>query len=113
MKALSVEVYKSQFGNCSNGGLSSKYKDILVVCPDGNVEVDESNPPENLCKIVERDLGFTVYKHVEPVARPKGVGWMASGAIAYTCDSRFRRMSEYPLVMHDRQESVKQYMSYD
>ncbi len=112
MRALSVEIFKSHLGDCSNGGLSSKYKDILVICPDGNVEVDETNPPENLCKIVERDLGFTVYKYIEPVAHPTGVGWMASGAIGYSCDSRFRRMSEYPLVMHDRTESQKEYDMY-
>lgn len=112
MRALTVEIYKSHLGDCSNRGISSKYKEILVVCPDGNIEVDETNPPENLCKVVERDLGFTVYKHIEPVARPAGIGWMASGAIAYTTDSRFRRISEYPLVMHDRTESRKEYNMY-
>ena len=109
MRALRVYVYKSDLGDCSNNGISSKYKEILVLCPDGNIEVDESDPPENLCKIVERNLWGSVYKHIEPVAKANGVGWMASGSIAYSCDSRFREMSEYPLVMHDRTESQELY----
>ena len=109
MRALSVNVYKSHLGDCSNGGISSRYDDILVICPEGNITVDEANPPENLCKVVTRDLGFGIYKHIEPVAKADGVGWMASGAIAYSSDSRFRRMSEYPLVMHDRTESQELY----
>ena len=109
MRALPLEIYKSNFGDCSNGGISSRHKEILLICPEGHVEVDEANPPENLCKLVTRDLGFTVYKHVEPVAKAKGVGYMAGGSLVYTCDSRFRRMSEYPLVLHDRTESQDMY----
>lgn len=109
MRALSLEIFKSHFGDCSNNGISSRFREILLICPDGNVEVDEENPPENLCKLVIRDLGFTTYVHAEPVAKPSGVGWMAGGTLVYSCDSRFRRMSEYPLVLHDRTETQKEY----
>ena len=110
MRALSCEIYLSRFGDCSNHGISSKYKEILLVCDDGNVEIDENNPPENLCKVVTRDLGFRVYTHVEPVAKANGVGWMASGAIVHTSDSRFP--FDYPLRLHDRTESREEYAMY-
>ena len=73
--------------------------------------MDENNPPENLVKIVTRCFGGENYKHIEPIAAPDEgcVGWMAGGNLAYTCDSRFHRMSEYPLSVHDRQESQEQY----
>lgn len=109
MRALPLEIYKSNLGDCSNGGISSRFKEILLICDEGYINIDENNLPENLCKLVERDLGFTVYKHIEPVAKANGVGWMAGGTLVYTCDSRFRRMSEYPLVLHDRTESQKEY----
>lgn len=109
MRALPLEIFKSHLGDCSNGGISSRYREILLICPEGHVEVDENNPPENLCKLVERNIFGEIYRHVEPVAKANGVGWMASGAIVYTCDSRFRDMSPYPLVLHDRTESQELY----
>lgn len=109
MKALPVYVYKSPLGDSSNGGLSSRYTRLLLVCDDGFVDVDENNPPENLVKMVTRDLGFDVYTHVEPWSKPVGAGWMNGGAIVHTSDSRFSRMSKYPLCLHDRQESWEQY----
>ena len=112
MRALRIEVFKSHFGDCSNGGITSKYNELLVICPDGNVEVDDNNPPENLVKIVEKDYGFMVYKHLEPVKKSDHIGWMAGGCVGYTSDSRFRRMSEYPLVIHDRQETQREYDLY-
>lgn len=111
MKALPIYVYKSASGDCTNGGISSRYNRLLLVCEEGFETIDESNPPENLVKIVTRHLFGEEYKHIEPVARPDGncVGWMAGGNIAYTCDSRFSRMSQYPLSIHDRQETQEQY----
>ena len=110
MRALPVYIYKSELGDCSNNGISSKYTKILLIHPEGYVQVDENDPPENLCKLVERKLfGDEVYKHIEPVAEAKGVGWMASGALVYSSDSRFGELSDYPLVLHDRDESQELY----
>ncbi len=111
MRALPIEIFKSEFGDCSNGGISSKYKEILVECPDGHIEIDENNPPENLCKIVTEDFGFAVVQHVEPVVRPNGVGWMYGGCIVDTSDSRWSRLkgNYYPLKLHDRCESQELY----
>ena len=111
MRALSVEIYRDHFGDCSNGGISSRFKEILVECPTGCIEIDENNPPENLCKIVTRDLGFAVVQHVEPVAKPNGVGWMYGGTIVDTSDSRWTQLKGnfYPLKLHDRCESQEMY----
>lgn len=111
MRALSVEIMKGKFGDCSNGGISSRYSEILLICEDGYIEIDENNPPENLCKIVKRNLFGEVYKHIEPVARPTGAGWMYGGCVCCTSDSRFD--SRYPLKLHDRQESQELYNSFD
>lgn len=111
MKALIINVYKNASGyDCTNNGISSKYQSLLLVCDEGNIEIDENNLPENLVKIV---VGYKGMLHVEPVARPSGVGWMAGGNIANTCDSRFRRLSPYPLSIHDRQETQEEYNSYN
>lgn len=112
MKALPIDVFKSNLGDCTNGGISSRYNELLLVCEDGYINIDENNPPENLVKIVTRNLFGKEYKHIEPVARPSGVGWMSGGNIGYTCDSRFGKMSQYPLSIHDRQESQKMYDSF-
>lgn len=111
MKALPINVYKDRSGDCSNGGITSRYSRLLLVCEEGFIEVDENNPPENLVKIVVRHFGGVEYKHIEPVAHCDSncVGWMSGGAIGYSCDSRFD--SDYPLCIHDRQESQELYDS--
>lgn len=112
MKALPISIYKdSRLGDCSNHGISSRYTEVLLICDEGFINIDENNPPENLVKLVTRNLFGREYKHIEPVARPTGVGWMSGGSLVYSCDSRFRRMSEYPLCLHDRQETQEQYDS--
>lgn len=110
MKALPIYVYKNG-GDCTNGGVSSRYDSLLLICKDGFIEIDENDIPENAVKIVERYLWGKYYLHIEPVARPEGIGWMAGGNIGYTCDSRFP--SDYPLQIHDRQESRELYNSFD
>lgn len=113
MKALPINVFKDSKGDCTNGGISSRYDRLLLICEDGFIDIDENDPPENLVKIVTRHLFGREYKHIEPVAStaPGCVGWMSGGNIGYTCDSRFSRMSEYPLSIHDRQEGQSQYDS--
>jgi len=113
MKALPVSVYRNADGtDCTNDGVSSRFRALLIVCPDGFIDVDENNPPENLCKVVKRHLfGRDIY-HVEPVSRPTGAGWMMGGNYAATSDSRFGRLcgEQYgALAIHDRQETWEMY----
>lgn len=116
MKAISISVYVKKrgendlfFGDCTNGGISSKYNNLLLICDDGYIEIDENNIPENAVRIVTRTLWGKEYKHIEPLKQPnKGnIGWMNGGNVAYTSDSRFK--SDYPLNIHDRQETQEQY----
>lgn len=111
MKTLPISVYKHKRGDCSNGGVSSFYNELLLECEDGYIDVDENNPPENLVRIVTRHLFGREYKHIEPIAPKRNdcVGYMFGGCFAYSGDSRFRAISEYPLPIHDRQETQELY----
>lgn len=115
MKALPVSVYRdARRGDydCTNGGVSSKYNELLIVCDDGFIDVDPANPPENLCNVVKRHLfGRDIY-HIEPWDAPKGAGWMMGGNYAATSDSRFHALCGdlYAAIpVHDRQEPREQY----
>lgn len=112
MRAISLNVYKHGKYDCTNGGISSKFNELLCLCDDGPIHVDMDNPPENLVKVVKRDFfGMTTYC-VEPVVDPHGAGWMMGGNYAATSDSRFSRLvgDMYGAVaIHDRQESWEEY----
>lgn len=108
MKKYAIPLYiydNKAYGNCSNNGISTRFNTVLLIHPEGFIEVDDENPPENLVKIVTRDFGFRgTFTHIEPVARPTGCGWMFGGALVYSSDSRFQEISHYALQLHDRQE---------
>lgn len=107
---IPLNIYECKsYGNCSNRGISTRYDTVLIPHPQGFHEVDLDNPPENLCKVVERFLFGRYYYHVEPMSRPKGVGWMYGGCIVDSSDSRWGEISEYPLHLHDRQETQQEY----
>lgn len=108
MKALRVNIYKHNGETFANGGISERFNEILLICDEGNVEVDGTE--ENLCKLVTRNLFGQVYKHVEPVNGKYGTGFMAGGSFVSSCDSRFHRIAgDYPLALHDRCETYEQY----
>lgn len=109
MKALPINVYRNGSYDCTNNGISSRYDRLLLICEDGYIDIDENNIPENAVKIVERQLFGKIYKHIEPIAKATELGYMSGGNIGYSCDSRFRELSETPLCIHDRQESQKLY----
>ena len=113
IRALPVSVYRDADGHdCTNGGISSRHRQLLLICDEGFLEVDENDPPENLVRVVKRHLfGRDIY-HIEPVAQPNGAGWMMGGNYAASCDSRFSKAvgGTYGAVpVHDRQESWEQY----
>lgn len=112
MKALRLSVYRDELEDCTNGGISAEYNQLLVVSDNGFIEIDENKPPENTVKLVKRNLfGKTMY-HLEPLVAPNGLGWMFGGNYAATSDSRFSEMigGMYGAVaIHDRQESQEEY----
>ena len=105
MKAIKCEIYKPHTGDCSNGGISSKFNEILLISPDGFIEVDGSEP--NLCELGSVSFGGRTHYHIKPVAKPTGAGWMYGGTVVACSDSRFP--FDYPLKLHDRQETWEQY----
>lgn len=111
MRALSIDVYRDsdRWCDCTNGGISSKFTRLLVLCDDGNITIpDDKELPENLVRVVKRTFAGQDVYHVEPVAEPNGAGWMMGGNYAASSDSRFSRMigGMYGAVaIHDRQES--------
>lgn len=116
MKALRINVYRHNtdpfYGDCTNGGITSKFDDLLLIHDEGFVDIDLNNVPDNAVVLVERYICGRVYKHLEPLkGTDRGcVGWMFGGNLAYTSDSRFP--SDYPLCVHDRQETQDQYNLY-
>lgn len=108
IRAIPVYIYRDKIiGECSNGGISAKYDEAFLVCDEGQCRFDPDDPPENLIVIGT----IRGHKFAQPYREtdPGHVGWMAGGALIYSCDSRFRRMSEYPLSLHDRQETQRTY----
>lgn len=122
---LHVSVYRWSLGDCTNGGISSKAKDLCLVNVSGPSEPDcnapaamlvRGNGPWRTAKIVpaERD-GAGGWRE----ARPDGAGWMMGGNYAATSDSRFGEAVRAitgdhfygAIPVHDRQERSQQAMN--
>ena len=100
-----AHIYDSPLGNCSNKGLSSKFKEVCVINVEGPFD---PSPDAPAVKLVKRD-------HGNIVCIPVGLEdkWtMFGGAYVSTSDSRFndavRKLSGYahgfPVALHDRVE---------
>jgi hypothetical protein len=110
IKCISADIFESKsFGNCSNHGLSTRFKSVLLMHPYGHIEIDTEDLPENFCRIKEMSLGGKTYLYAEPHSKSEHLGWMSGGCLVYSSDSRFHEFSDYPLVLHDRQETQEQY----
>lgn len=104
-------------GNCSNGGISEKCKSVTVLGVlklDGTfVGLDPIFEPTNerpAVVIKERDLFvndkpyLTAYP-CDNEGNPKQGWYMFGGCHIYCSDTRFNRISRYPIPLHDRKES--------
>ena len=109
---LLIEVYRSPFGDCTNGGVSSRSTTLCVVNAEGPFNPKEDTPAvllerhhDNLLRIV-------------PAVKQSGVWlrvpgwWMMGGNYGATSDSRFSQACEKlvgyhfygAVAIHDRQE---------
>lgn len=115
IKALPVDVYRHGKWDATNGGISSRFTELLLACPDGHVTIDtDDGIPENFCMVDRRRLfGAEEHLRIVPatvdengavIARPGW--WMYGGNVAQTSDSRFHTLTgiSYALDIHDRQE---------
>lgn len=98
-------VYDSPLGNCSNKGLSSKYKEVCVINVEGPFDPSPEYPA---VRLIKRKWGNVVCEPVGLEDKAK----MFGGAYVTTSDSRFgeavRKLSGYefsfPVALHDRVE---------
>lgn len=106
MKVLPIHIYKHDNSSCSNNGISEKYNEAYLICNDGYIDINEDNLPKNLVKVVTKNVFGEEYKHIEPYAEKPShkVGYMFGGCYCASGDSRFRKISKYPLPLHDRTE---------
>ena len=102
MRYLPVEVLSnSRFGDCTNGGVTARMPERLVVeCSDGHITLED---------VVDR--GYTVlvlkdkpFAHAKPALKVEGEKrWtMMGGNFVWTSDSRFPW--DAPVAVHDRIE---------
>ncbi len=106
MKGLLVGIYQSkEIGNCSNGGISSHVKSVIL-CGPGLPEIFEANE-KSPAVMLDKKMGNYLYCYPANGRDPSKVGWMMGGTFVYSSDSRFP--SDYPIPLHDRQETEKEY----
>lgn len=123
---LTLHIYKSGLGDCSNGGISGRCDEVVCVNAVGPDEPDENRPPVLLipgalmgtarCVPAYQDAkGRYVYGSVDLI------GPMMGGCYVSTSDSRFSEKVEEivggrfygAVALHDRYETAKQYASHD
>jgi len=112
MRGVSVNILRSDLGDCTNGGATSpansQGKIVIVFDPDlrnGNYALDKcKDDPRVIClRVVRRGIGTkNEYVHCEPINQTGNS--MAGGNYVTTSDSRFRELSAYPIAVHDRIE---------
>ena len=124
MKALPVNVYRTaKYGDCTNGGISSKFDTLLVACDEGFIDIDPNNVPENFAMVELRHVMGKIIPTIYPaditptgnVIPREGKWWMMGGNYGATSDSRFSRMigDMYGAVaIHDRYETPEEYEKY-
>ena len=102
-QGLTVEIFRWKLGDCSNKGISSQVDQVFVICPNGNLRASETDLP--IVKIVER-AGYKSAVQCYDNGKTKNFRGtpMMGGCFIYTTDSRFRRIAEYPVALHDRFE---------
>lgn len=114
VKCLPVDVFRSHYGDCSNGGISAGNNTLYLECERGFLDKDPSDP--TCLRLVKREFGGGTYYHAESYtgkaaifSRTDGatVGPLFGGTFIYTSDSRFP--ADYPIPLHDRYETPEQY----
>lgn len=102
-KCLTAEVYRSELGDCTNGGISSNARELYILATTkGPFEPDDIRK----CVYIEqREIMGEKYVNCKP-AYFRRRWYMAGGNFLYTSDSRFKEITKlsYPIAIHDRYE---------
>ena len=104
IKGLLCNIYKSSYGDASNNGLSSRYSQVILA-GKGIPEVFSPNETTPLVRLERRELSHmdTPYLTIYPWDGDTSE-LMFGGCFIYDSDSRFRKISPYPIPLHDRRE---------
>lgn len=96
---LPVDIFKHRNSDCSNGGVSSKHNEAILIWGESAREIID-NPPQNKCVLLLiPGNGNRQYK----IIPFNTLGWpMFGGCFVYSSDSRFP--ADYPIALHDRYE---------
>lgn len=93
---IMLNIYRSQLGDCTNSGISSRTDHIYIEHPEGYIEGDVD--PQLIFYPEKRG---EEYWAVKPINQPKNMnGPMDGGNLAYSHDSRCERVYH----IHDRFE---------
>ena len=111
MRYLSVMIYKAMDEDFTNNGATAitKGKIFVVPCEEGPLTEEEVRRiPERYVVLEFDDRMIRGQKHTRLVPMVDEPGFsnkvMFGGNFAWSCDSRFRRISDLPLPVHDRVE---------
>lgn len=105
-----------ELGDCTNGGLTSKFGRLCVVNVDGPFEPREDMPAVMLVENAQRTCKIVPAENVDGQWQPVKKWWMMGGNYATTSDSRFADAVEKLLghrfygavAVHDRTETAEQ-----
>ena len=101
-KGLHVNIFKSHFGSCANGGISGKVDSVVLTGP-GIAENVEPTAEAPEVELLPANIG-PGFKAV-PAKHGDGAGPMFGGCFIYSSDGRFP--STAPIALHDRWESAE------
>ncbi|NFH40732.1 hypothetical protein [Clostridium sporogenes] len=87
-----------EFGDCSNNGISKTHNKLLLI----GENIPKMFEVEDITKCVKLDF-YKNYVRCKPIIL-KNKWYMNGGNFLYSCDSRFREISQYPIPIHDRIE---------
>ena len=97
-KGMLVGIFHNPYGDCTNGGVSSKAKSAIIVSEkmDKIFSGDDDCPVLELCQ--RRDGTY----FCKPVGETRWT--MFGGNFAWKSDRRFRKVCPNPIPIHDRIE---------
>lgn len=100
-KGLHASIYRDSY-NCPIN-VMDKQKGVTIIDSElKNASIFEPDEKHPEVKIVRRKLFGSEYIHAEPA---KKGSYASGGSFIYSCDSRFRELSKYPIPLHDRDMS--------
>lgn len=114
-KYIPLHIYKNKGESWSNGGLSDKYNECYIECPDGFLTEDMIKE-DAIVRLEAGAFGTIKLVPIKPVPE-NHVGYMMGGCYVATSDGRLNRLIEKTfgchfygaIALHDRTETWEDY----